>query len=231
MQRQEKCSVQRAREWDAQRAREREGWRPEGRVAHRTKQRLVSWSLCCALAAAGGLLLATGATGMPAAKAEPSSAQAIPDWFLRGIEEKTRDGGLWIADNSPYSEEDGGIEAYGIEWRQGIGGKSMAGRLFSLRGGEELATHWEFRLFWHPVEQEAKAYQFGVDGTVGWGVQTPAADGHSMIIDQTFASPDGTTFRARHETHAEDGKDIGQSFTWVDGHWQPSRSYTWILQR
>lgn len=182
------------------------------------------------VAAVCGLLVACAVLATPIPSA-PAENQAIPDWYLRDIEDKTRDGGVWIADNSAYREEDGGIDAFGIEWRAGIGGKSMVGRLFSLRDGQELATHWEFRMFWHPVDREAMAYQFGVDGTVGWGVATPGPDESSSIIEQTFASPDGTVTRVRHETRTEGDRDIGHSFNWVDGEWQPRRTYTWVLRR
>jgi hypothetical protein len=105
------------------------------------------------------------------------------------------------------------------------------GRLFSLRDGQELATHWEFRMFWHPLDQEAKAYQFGVDGTVGWGVAAPGPHDNSSIFEQTFASPDGTVNRVRHETRTDGDIETGHSFNWVDGEWQPRRSYTWLRQR
>lgn len=189
----------------------------------------LGWYILVAAFPIGAIVIPTAAEPPPAAASRSAISQAVPDWFQRSIEERTRDGGVWIADNAAYAEEDGGIEAYGMEWRPGIGGRSMIGRLFSLRDGEETATHWEFRTFWHPVEQTVMVYQFGADGTVGWGPLTPGADGGD-ILEQTFAAPDGTTFRVRHESRTEGDRQVGRSLNWVDGEWQPRRSYTWVLQ-
>jgi len=179
----------------------------------------------------GGLTAPAAAESPYAEPSPPVASSQIPDWFLQDIETKTRGSGIWITDNSAYREEDGGIEAYGIEWKKGIGGMSVVGRLFSLRDGEELATHWEFRSFWHPVEKVAKAYQFGADGTLGQGDAHPGPDPGSMIVEQTFAAPDGTVTRIRHETRTEGDHETGRSLNWIDGQWQPRRTYTWILQR
>jgi len=75
-------------------------------------------------------------TLMVATSASGQVETAIPDWFLEHLSHKTAEGGVWITDNSEYADEDGGIEQYAIEWRLGLGGRSMTGRLYGLRGGD-----------------------------------------------------------------------------------------------
>lgn len=160
----------------------------------------------------------------------PAVTDEAPQWFLENIRAKADAGGVWITDNAAYREADGGIDAYGIEWKLALGGQGLTGRLFGLRDGEEVGPFWEFRTFWHPGVGEARVYQFGLDGTVGIGSMEPPTDGPEILV-QTFYRPDGSEYRSRHVNHVEGDREEGESQTWVDGAWRSDRTYVWHRQR
>lgn len=160
----------------------------------------------------------------------PAAAPPPPDWFLESLRGRTTDGGLWITDNAEYLEEDGGIDAYGIEWTAGFSATSMTGRLFGLRDGEETGTYWQFRTFWHPGTGEVRVYQFGADGTVGMGtLEIRDSDGAEILV-QDFYRPDGGSYRTRHVTLVDGDREQGTSENWVDGAWETGRRYVWYRQ-
>ncbi len=136
--------------------------------------------------------------------------------------------GTWLADNSAYQSTDEPIDAYGMEWQWGIGEQSLTGRLYGLRDGAEIGTFWEFRQFWHPGENQLLLYQFGANGTVGWGPLRQTAEKENEMI-QTFVGPDGHSSQVGHRTvFTSADEHVGSSFTVdADGTWTENRSYTW----
>jgi hypothetical protein len=155
----------------------------------------------------------------------PTAADTLPTWLRRHLETQAGGTGRWIADNSRYKGPNEAIDAYGIQWTWGLGRRSLQGRLFGLRDAEEVGPFWEFRLFWHPAERRAMLYQFGLGGGVGMGPLDLV--GNSIVIDQIFYDPDGSTRRVRHESMFEGTTETGDSFDWVDGARVKGRTYVW----
>ncbi len=161
----------------------------------------------------------------------PSDPTAIPDWFMKSMEETMQDGGRWIADNADYKNDTEPYDAYAMVWTWGIGKKSLVGRLSGIQDGEETGTFWEFRQVWHPGEQKAYVYQLGGDGTFGVGPLQPLSE-NMWELDQTFFTPDGTTFRSGHRNERIDGEDHTRSYNILeDGTWEERRFYLWKTKR
>lgn len=160
-----------------------------------------------------------------------AAADPAPTWFHEHIAELTADSGVWLADNSAYQSEQEPADHYALHWRYGIGKQSAIGRLYSLVDGKEAGTHWEFRLFWHPAEDQALLLQYGAGGAVLEGPMRIEADG-SERLQQTMHMPDGSRMEVGHRTtHPEAGVQIGSSFDIdAEGNWKPRRSYTWRRQ-
>jgi hypothetical protein len=165
-----------------------------------------------------GLLLTSGPVIL-------SAQSRPPAWFLEEVKRTTSGGGRWIADNSAYRSPDEPADQYGLEWRSGLGGTSMTGRLFGLSGGKEIATYWQFLVFWHPGRQTAVMLQINATGVVGEGTMVEAPQG--TAAEQVFSTPAGGTSRIRHESVVRGDERYDRSFDWVDGAWRARRSYTW----
>lgn len=164
----------------------------------------------------------------PAAGSVPTRA-AAPEWFTRHLEFLVQGSGRWIADNTPFKSESEPFDAYGMEWRWGVGRKSATGRLFAIRDGKELGDIWQFRLAWDPGRGEARAMQFGSDGSFGDGVMTSTGPRETRA-EQTFFNPDGSKMVVGHETTEAPGEQITRSFSIAaDGSRSPRRTYTWRL--
>lgn len=122
----------------------------------------------------------------------------IPKWFLEHVERSTEGSGVWVTSNEAYRSETEQLDAYGLVWRKGVGGKSLIGRLYGIQNGKDVATFWELRTVWHPGDRVVYAYQFGSDGTFGVGEMNAVGKG-SRTIDQVFYQPSGSTFRVVHD--------------------------------
>lgn len=160
--------------------------------------------------------------------AADATSSAVPEWFREHIARATAGEGIWVTSNQTYRSADEPFDAYGLEWKKGIGAGSYTGRLFSIRDGEEVATFWEFRSVWHPGERVVKIYQFGAGGVFGVGEMQPTGP-TSHHLDQTFFAPDGTSSRVLHEEETlENGDQRTASFD-VDsnGERTPRRVYVW----
>jgi len=140
--------------------------------------------------------------------------------------------GTWIADNSPFRRERDTMDAYGIEWRWGVGRQSLVGRLYGLQGGKDVGTFWEFREFWHPGERRLIATQFGSDGTYGEGLHEREADGSTEMLQTFFDPVAGKTFKVGHRARLEGDVHTTTSYD-VDagGTWTKRRTYSWKRQR
>jgi hypothetical protein len=171
----------------------------------------------------GGILLGILLIGL---YGSPLLAQGqAPAWFLDEVKGATEGSGRWIADNKAYVGPEEPAEEYGLEWRRGPGGVSMTGRLFGLRGGAEIATYWQFLVYWHPDRQVAVILQVSAGGVVGEGVIRQQGSG--TVAEQVFYSPDGGSRRIRHESEVSPDERRDRSSDWVDGAWRAGRSYTW----
>ncbi len=170
----------------------------------------------CVLACAA--LIGSG-RAMLSAQSEP------PPWFLEEIKGATAGSGRWITDNRTYVGPNEPADQYGLEWRKGLGGLSMTGRLFGLRAGQEIATYWQFLIYWHPDRQVAVMLQVSAGGVVGEGTMMEAEGG--TVAEQVFYSPDGGNRRVRHESVVGEQERRDNSFDWADGAWRAGRSYTW----
>ncbi len=173
------------------------------------------------------------ALGMRPAAVHEASAEPAPAWFAAYLASEMEHGGLFIADNSAYTSASETDDAYGIDWTWGIGKRSVRGRLFGLANGEETGTYWEMHTVWHPGANEARAYQFGGDGTFAEGtlrlLDEAAGIAGGIEILQTFTSPDGSTREVRHVSHPlAGGGNRGASFDKDGDGWKPRRSYDWL---
>jgi hypothetical protein len=171
------------------------------------------------------LLVLLALVGLPAAAEPPAPA---PQWVTGMWTELV---GTWVADNSAYRDERDTMDAYGIEWRWGIGRKSLVGRLYGIKDGKEAGTFWEFREFWHPGERRLIAAQFGSDGSYGAGPHEREPDGYTRML-QTFFDPEaGNTFEVGHRARLEGDVHTTTSFN-VDeaGTWTKRRAYVWKRQ-
>lgn len=152
-----------------------------------------------------------------------------PAWYLAHMEDLSPDAGAWIADNSAYVSDDEPYEAYGIEWRWALGKQGVTGRLFGIIDDEEVATFWDFRLYWHPGEGRAYLQQFGGNGRFGSGILYPVGE-DTYRVEQDFFALDGTISRSGHETVVSDTVHDGYSYRILeDGSWQVQRHYVWKL--
>lgn len=170
-------------------------------------------------------LMAAALLAAPVAPAE--AQQSVPGWLQQEMSELTAGSGRWITDNSQYRSDAEPFDQYGLEWKWGIGRQSITGRLFGLRAGREVATFWEFRLYWHPGRGEALLVQWGGDGRLGEGPMRPTGNGVETEAVQVFHAPDGSSSRTRHLTVTESGEHRTRSFSEADGKWVPDRTYTW----
>jgi hypothetical protein len=101
----------------------------------------------------------------------------------------------------------------------------MTGRLFGLRDGREIATYWQFLIYWHPARQVAVILQVSASGVVGEGTIRQREGG--TVAEQEFHSMDGGSRRIRHESEVGPMERRDRSSDWVEGSWRPGRSYTW----
>jgi len=168
------------------------------------------------------LLFAVAA--LPAAAQEESAAP--PDWYLQHNDFLARDGGVFHAEN-PHRSEAEPWEAYGLAWEKGPSGKTLRGRLFGLRDGEDAATFWEFFVYWHPGDRKAYVQQVGGDGTVGSATLEPLEEAGTYRSEATFFNLDGSTARIAHVSRDGGDAHATESFRWADGSWEPMRSYVW----
>ena len=136
--------------------------------------------------------------------------------------------GTWVADNGAFKNETDTMDAYGIEWTWGLGEKSLVGRLYGIRDGQEVGTFWQFREFWHPGKAEVLTTQFGSDGSYGEGPSTQTQDGTIEML-QTFYDPTtGGVFRVGHRSTLEGDLHTTRSFDVSDGGvWTERRTYLW----
>ena len=175
---------------------------------------------------AGSLVACLLLLAAPGARAEEAAWVPAPDWFREHIDFLSRDGGDFRTDNTPYRSDAEPWDAYGLKWEKGPSGQTVHGRLFGIRDGETSGSFWEYLIYWHPAEGEARIVQVGTGGAVGTGTIEPAAEDGVQRSEQTFFTPEGS-FRMAHLVSNEGDVHDTQVERWVDGAWQPQRGYVW----
>ncbi len=190
--------------------------------------RLANWK---SRTTVGLALLFGGAIGTAFGQEEGAAGPTPPEWFVQHNAFLTQGSGRWITDNAAYRSEDEPYDAYGLEWKSGLGGQTVTGRLFGLQNGREVGTFWEFRILWHPGEGQGHIMQYGGDGTLGTGTMEPRGEGKVWMV-QDFYNPDGSRVRLAHEsTHGPGAWVHDRSFMMSsDGEWLARRSYDWKLE-
>jgi hypothetical protein len=162
----------------------------------------------------------------------PKNDNSMPSWLRQHMEFMTRGSGRWITDNSAFKSKDEPSDAYGTEWKWGIGKQSIRGRLFGIQGGKETDTFWEYLLFWHPNERRAIFQQFGSSGVFGTGEMQSLESGDKTerMTEMVFYTPDGTSWRDLHRLL--EFKEMHQtiSFDFTGGGWKQGRTYVWKLE-
>jgi len=139
--------------------------------------------------------------------------------------------GAWITSNAEYRDEDGALDAFGMDYTAHPGGLSATGCLWSEQEGQVVNVAWTFFMGWDPVEKAGLIYQSSGAGMVAIGyLGDPSADAPSLV--QELFLPDGSSSRVGHFEEM-DGPDrrITRSVSWNGGEWAPRRSYTWIRDR
>ena len=149
----------------------------------------------------------------------------IPDWYLQEIQSEA---GTWIADNRKYKSDQEPFEYYVIEWEYGINKKSLIGKMYGLRNGENSEPFWEFRKYWDGEKKIPIVMQFGGDGTIGIGELKRKNEKETELL-QVFTSPTGSQYRVGHRTLVIDSlSHVGSSFSVNEqNEWVENRSYTW----
>lgn len=182
---------------------------------------------------AGALFLATlgqAGTNPPVAQ---SAAQAdfLPAWVQEDWQFWTQDSGRWLTDNTANKSQNEPFDAYGMEWKWGLGKKTLKGRLFALREGKEIGTIWEFHYLWHPAQKRVMLNQFGSDGTYATGTLTPIGENKVEAIER-FYNSDGTTMQIGHRAERLGDHVRMQSYNVTeDGVWKERRFYIWKLAK
>ena len=156
-----------------------------------------------------------------------SDEKAIPKWFFTQMQCTL---GNWVADDQPFQSEGEPFDAYGKEWKWGIGKTSIVGRIYGIRNGMDVATFWELRQYWDNVKQEAVLIQFGRQGVEGVGTSWQTAEGVTESR-QLFSKPDGTEWQEKHIVQWHDGEMTTTSLAMdSEGLWKEIRTYHWKVR-
>ena len=158
-----------------------------------------------------------------------NKTEPMPKWLTEHMTYMTEGTGVWIADNSKYESENEPFDEYGTEWKWGIGKKGITGRLFALKDKKEVATFWEFRMFWHPKKRKAVLQQFSGSGIVGIGEMRNVETGGftERMSEMTFYNLDGTSWKDLHKVLEKPNEHETTSFKFDDGSWIKQRNYVW----
>ena len=168
------------------------------------------------------------ATLPASAPAQPSGPPAKPPaWWAGHVVFMSRDGGAWTTPNPDAGKDPAQPDAFGMEWRAVHDGSVLAGRLFGLKAGREVAEYWTYREFYHPGERRVLLQQWGGGGVFGAGETTaPAAD--QGEVDQTFWLTDGRSWREGHRTREGGDEYVTEVFDIAaDGRWTSKSRNVW----
>ena len=184
---------------------------------------MMAIAACSLLAAVSSLLAQDGAQSPP--------PEVPPRWVQTDWADWTQGTGRWITDNRANQSSSEPYDAYGMEWKYGLGKKSLHGRLFAMQAGKEVGTVWEFRSLWHPGRKKLLVSQVASDGTLATGVMTALGSNQTESLERFF-SPDGKSFQIGHRTVRKGDEMHIQSYDVSEsGVWTERRSYVWKLQK
>ncbi len=151
----------------------------------------------------------------------------IPQWFM---EEMERQVGVWVASNEAYMQE-GEDDSYAIEWKWGVGRKSLVGVLYGIRDSVRTQEYWQFFQYWDFEKAQPVFIQIASWGSHGVG-NIERLEDSNFQLKQKFYHPDGTSTLGGHKTQLFDGYEISTSYDITDeGEWQKRRTYTWYKQK
>ncbi|NNM23299.1 MAG: hypothetical protein HKO54_07080 [Flavobacteriaceae bacterium] len=137
--------------------------------------------------------------------------------------------GIWKASNSEYMNENETDDAYAIEWKWGVGQKSLLGILFGMKNGERTNDYWQFVQFWDSKVQKVRVLQIAMFGVYGEGFLERIDASNSKVV-QTFVTPDGHSYSEGHTTQVFDNYEVSISYEIKEGEWIKKRTYTWHKQ-
>ena len=156
----------------------------------------------------------------------------MPKWLQDHFAFMTEGTGRWVTDNSKYKNENEPFDEYVTEWSWGVGKQSIKGRLFALKDKKEVATFWEYRVFWHPQERRVVFEQFGAGGVFGTGemrVVELAEGKFENNVELIFYAPNGSSWKDLHKLTENKSEHTTQSYVFKDGSWEMKRTYIWRL--
>ena len=157
---------------------------------------------------------------------KPSPPHPIPQEVRDSWAMYTKNGGIWITENSQYKNDQEPFDAYGMEWEWGLGQSHIKGRLYCIQDGKDVGTVWQFLNFWDPQNQEEKIIQIGSTGMIGQGSISYQDDGSSKSSEK-FVNPDGGSFESGHHSWFKDGALHTQSYDINNNKWTKRRFYIW----
>lgn len=165
-------------------------------------------------------------------QASTALAGPAPPWYAEHLQRLVADGGVWMADNAAYVSEQERFTVYALHWQAGVGGHTAIGRLYGIVDGQAGDTIWQFRLYWHPGQDQAVLQQFGAGGAMLSGPLTLEEDGRERLL-QTFWAPDGRSWQVGHLTEwSSPDEHTGSSYQVDDsGQWTEQRRYVWVRQK
>lgn len=156
--------------------------------------------------------------------------QSMPSWLKDHFVYMTEGNGVWITDNALFKSEQEPFDQYATVWKWGVGQQSIVGRLYALKNNKEVASFWEYRVFWHPHKQSVVFEQFGGSGVIGEAEMRMDSSQilvKSYIVDMVFYAFQGVSWRDRHIFTEQGDQHLTQSFEFKDGKWLAKRSYIW----
>lgn len=163
-----------------------------------------------------------------AGHAQESKGSDIPDWYL---EEMQRLVGTWITSNQDYMDGTTINDAFGIEWKWGVGQKSLVGVLYGLREKQKTKEYWQFFQYWDSGKGKPIFIQVSAKGVQGVGHFERVDSKHFQLV-QIFTEPDGSTSKSGHKTQILKGYEISTSFNINEqDEWELNRTYTWYKQK
>ena len=135
--------------------------------------------------------------------------------------------GTWIASNEAYMDEGSINDSFGIEWKWGVGKKSIVGTLYGIQNKVKTKDYWQFIQYWDLVENKPIFVQVSSKGSHGSGYIERISDNQLKLV-QTFTELDGSSYQSGHLTEIFDNYENSVSYN-IDknNEWIKDRSYTW----
>lgn len=173
------------------------------------------------------IVLSAASAGWSQSADESPEAEGPPGWLAEHMEFLNQGSGCWQTSNAEYQSDNEPFDTYYNQWQSGIGGPThQNGRLYGKTGEQMSPDFWDFVSYWDGAKGKVITLQFGRGGVVGDGSMWRVDEG-KFVQEQVFSTPDGQTWKSRHDLEEADDSFVTVSSRWVDGEWQHQRSYTW----